>query len=128
MGLDLTAQEIEEIWVEAEQQCPPVTSIERLETIYSVPTLLGSGYRRQIDLYPGLELCIFNETYCDLIAQVTENEHLVQFNFKVAVSHIYLFQPELYGISACSDASANCCLSSDQQLELLSIGKGRNIS
>lgn len=86
MGLDLTVQEVEEIWIEAEQQCPPVTSTDRLETIYSVPTLLGSGYRREIDLYPGLDLCIFNETYCDLITQGPENEHLVQF--KVHLSGI----------------------------------------
>lgn len=86
MGLDLTAQEIKEIWVEAEQQCSPVTSIDGLETIYSVPTLLGSGYRREIELYPGLELCIFNENYRDLTVQGTEDEHPVQF--KVHLSGI----------------------------------------
>ncbi|XPM52408.1 MAG: hypothetical protein EDM05_028955 [Leptolyngbya sp. IPPAS B-1204] len=33
MSLDLTAQEVDDIWMEAEQHCPPATSIDRLETI-----------------------------------------------------------------------------------------------
>ena len=72
--------------MEAEQQCPPVTSIDRLETIYSVPTLVGSGYSRDIKLYPSLELCIFHETYRDLTIKVPENRHLVQF--KVLLSGV----------------------------------------
>ena len=79
MSLDLTAQEVDEIWMEAEQQCPPVTSIDRLETIRSVPTSLGSGYLRKIELSPDLELCIYNETYNDLTLRVPEHQHLVQF-------------------------------------------------
>lgn len=80
MSFDLTAQEFDEICMEAEQQCPPVTSIDRLETISSVPPLLGSGYHRQMELFPGLELSIFNETYPDgLTYRGVENRHLVQF-------------------------------------------------
>lgn len=79
MSFDLTAQAEAEIWAEAERQRPPVTSIDRLETLYSVPPLLGSGYHREIELYPGLDLCIFRETYCDLTIQALENRHLVQF-------------------------------------------------
>jgi AraC-like DNA-binding protein len=79
MSLDLTAQEVDEIWMEAEQQCPPVTSIDRLETICSVPSRLGSGYRCEMELYPGLELTIFNETLNDLTFRGEENRHLVQF-------------------------------------------------
>jgi AraC-like DNA-binding protein len=79
MSLDLTAQEFNEIWMEAEQQCPPVTSIDRRETICSVPSRLGSGYRREMELYPGLELTIFNETLNNLTFRGVENRHLVQF-------------------------------------------------
>lgn len=79
MSLDLTEQEVDEIWMEAEQHCLPVTSIDRLETICTVPTLLGSGYRRKIELYPGLELLIFNETFNNLTFHGVENRHLVQF-------------------------------------------------
>ncbi|AFY89078.1 MAG: HTH-type transcriptional activator RhaR [Chroococcidiopsis cubana SAG 39.79] len=86
MSLELTEQEVEKICMEAEQQCPPVTSIDRLETIYSVPTLVGSGYSRDIKLYPSLELCIFHETYRDLTIKVPENRHLVQF--KVLLSGV----------------------------------------
>jgi AraC-like DNA-binding protein len=80
MSLDLTAQEADEIWMEAAQYCPPVTSIDRLETIRTVPSQLGSGYSRDIELCPGLELYIFNETYHhDLTFRGVENRHPVQF-------------------------------------------------
>ncbi len=80
MGFDLTAQEVDEIWMEAEQHCPPATSIDRLETIRTVPSRLGTGYKRDIELCPGLELSIFNETYHeDLTFRGLEHSHLVQF-------------------------------------------------
>lgn len=79
MGLELTTQEISSIWQEAEQQCPPATSIDRLETLYTVPAPLGSGHCRAIELFPGLELCIINKTSPDLTRQVPENDHPVQF-------------------------------------------------
>lgn len=80
MSLDPTAQEISELWMEAEQHCPPATSIDRLETIHSMPSALGHGYFREIELYPGLELRIFNETYNhNLNLRLEENQHLVQF-------------------------------------------------
>jgi AraC-like DNA-binding protein len=79
MSLDLTAQEVDEIWMEAEEQCPPATSIDRLETIYTVPSLLGNGYVRQIELSPDLNLCIYNETYDDLTIWEPDHQHLVQF-------------------------------------------------
>lgn len=80
MSLDLTAQEVDAIWTEAEQQCPPKISLDRLETIYTVPPLLGYGYHREMELHPGLELCIFNEAYNDLTWRSPESQHLVQFN------------------------------------------------
>jgi AraC-like DNA-binding protein len=80
MSLDLTAQEVDEIWLEAEQHCPPVTSIDRLETIRAVPSQLGNGYYRDIELCPGLELSIFHETYPrGFTYRGVEHPHLVQF-------------------------------------------------
>lgn len=65
MSLDLTVQDVDEIWMEAEQHCSPVTSIDRLETIRTVPSQLGCDYIREIELCPGLELAIFHETYAE---------------------------------------------------------------
>ena len=80
MSLDLTIQEADEIYAEAEQHCPPVTSIDQVETIYTVPSKLGSGYEREIELYPGLELLIIDILPHDLTLRCQENEHLVQFS------------------------------------------------
>jgi AraC-like DNA-binding protein len=80
MGLDLTAQEVHAIWDEAEQCHPPSPSIDCMETIHTMPSELGSGYRREIELCPGLELATFSETYHeDLTFRGVEHQHLVQF-------------------------------------------------
>jgi len=80
MSLDLTAQEVDEIWMEAEQLCPPATSIDRLETIRTIPSQLGYGYYRDMELCPGLELSIFHETYPKgFTCRGEEHPHLVQF-------------------------------------------------
>ena len=80
MSLDLTAQEVDAICMEAEHHSPPVKSIDGLETIYTVPSQLGYGYHRKIELCHGLELEIFHETYHDdLVYWEVENHHLVQF-------------------------------------------------
>lgn len=80
MGLDLTTQEVDAIWLEAKQHCPPATSIDRLETIRTVPSQLGHGYHREMELCPGLELAIFHETYPQgLTFRGSENRHPVQF-------------------------------------------------
>ncbi|NDJ20021.1 AraC family transcriptional regulator, partial [Myxacorys almedinensis] len=79
MTLELTAQAEAELWRETEQQYPPVTSLDRVETIYTVPPLMGSGMRRDSELYPGLELSIYHQTLHDVRAQVLQNPHPVQF-------------------------------------------------
>ncbi|PSN12601.1 hypothetical protein C7293_19420 [filamentous cyanobacterium CCT1] len=80
MSLNLTAQETDAIWIEAEQRCPPATSIDRLETISTIPSRLGNGYNRDMELCPGLELSIFHETYHeDLRFRGVEHPHMVQF-------------------------------------------------
>jgi AraC-like DNA-binding protein len=79
MSLDLTEQEEAAIWQAAEQHCAPVTSIDRLETIRALPTPIGSGYEREIELLPGFDLCIFHRTYHDVTIRGEENLHPVQF-------------------------------------------------
>lgn len=80
MGLNLTTQEVAAIWLAAEQQCQPATSIDRLENIHTMPAELGHGYHRDMELCPGLELSIFHETYReDFTYQGKEHPHLVQF-------------------------------------------------
>ncbi|WP_051038425.1 hypothetical protein [Gloeocapsa sp. PCC 7428] len=84
MSLELTEQAEAEIWAEAEQHCPPANSSDRLETIYTVPPLLGPAYYHIIELYPGLELFIFNKTYRDLTVCGLEKDHLVQFKVQLS--------------------------------------------
>ena len=79
MSLDLTIQEAEEIYAEAEQYCPPVTSIDHVETICTVPPKLGSGYERAIELCPGFYLSIVDTVPNDLTLRIPENNHSVQF-------------------------------------------------
>ena len=80
MSLDLTAKELDAIWADAGQQSPPAMSTDGLETICTLPSQLGYGYLRQIELCPGLELTIFHETYPEgFIYRGVENPHLVQF-------------------------------------------------
>jgi AraC-like DNA-binding protein len=79
MSLELTAQAEEELWLETQHQCPPATSLDRVETIYTVPSALGYGTQRVTELYPGMELVIYNQTLDDVTVKVAENQHPVQF-------------------------------------------------
>lgn len=65
MSLDLTIRDVDELWMEARQHCPSATLIDHLETIRTVPSQLGSGYSREMELCPGLELAIFHTTYAE---------------------------------------------------------------
>ena len=80
MSLDLTTHDIEAIYAEAEQHCPPVISADRVETIYTGHPQLGSGHVREIELCAGLGLHIFDVTPRNLTLQCPENEHLIQFS------------------------------------------------
>ncbi|MEM1255628.1 MAG: AraC family transcriptional regulator [Cyanobacteria bacterium P01_H01_bin.21] len=80
MSLDLTAQAVDDICAEAERSGAVTMSTDGLETICTIPSPLGYGYRREIELCSGLELAIFHETYFDdLIYREIENHHPVQF-------------------------------------------------
>ncbi len=77
--VDLTTQEVNAIWQAAEQQCPPAISIDRLEAIHTVPSPLGCGHHREMELCPGLDLCIIDQTARAMTEHVPENQHPVQF-------------------------------------------------
>ena len=79
MSLDLTVHDIGAIVTEAQQNYPPVTSSDQVETIYTQPPTLGSGYTREIEVYPGLDFCIVDRVQHDLTVHVPENQHSVQF-------------------------------------------------
>ncbi|MEM6436525.1 MAG: AraC family transcriptional regulator [Cyanobacteria bacterium P01_D01_bin.115] len=79
MGLDLTWQESNELWVEAVQQSPTITSTDGLDTIQALPPRIGSGYGRITELQPEMELNIFSGTFHDLTLRMPENEHPLQF-------------------------------------------------
>ncbi|MEO1446000.1 MAG: AraC family transcriptional regulator [Cyanobacteria bacterium J06635_11] len=78
MSLDLTLQDLDAL-ENAERQAAPVASPDAEETIYTVPSQVGSGYHREIELQPGMELRIFNYTYRDVALRISENQHPVQF-------------------------------------------------
>ena len=79
MSLDLTVQEIDDMWEEAGKNGASTTSIDGLETIHTMPSQLGYGYCRQVELCSGLELAILHETYSDdLLCREIENHHPVQ--------------------------------------------------
>jgi uncharacterized damage-inducible protein DinB len=66
MGLNLTWQAEAEIFAEAEEYCPPVVSSDRLETVYTMPSLLGQGRSREMELALGFTLSIFHQTHHEL--------------------------------------------------------------
>ena len=53
MSLYLTAQEDAEIWAEAQQHCPPVTSSDSLETVAMLIKIIGL-------VRVGVRPCVFN--------------------------------------------------------------------
>ncbi|MEM6432439.1 MAG: AraC family transcriptional regulator [Cyanobacteria bacterium P01_D01_bin.115] len=79
ISLELTTHEIDAIYVEAEQHCPPIMSSDRVETLYTQPPALGRGHTREIQLCAGLELRIVDVVQHGVIERVPENEHPVQF-------------------------------------------------
>lgn len=80
MSLALTAPEVDALHEETEQHRPPTISSDGLEAVYSLPSLLGHGYSREIELCPGLDLEIFHHTLSDeFVYRGIESPHLVQF-------------------------------------------------
>lgn len=117
MSLDLTAQEADNIYAEAEQHWPPTLSSDGLESIYAMPSQMGCGYRREIELCSGLELAIFHETYPNgFIYRGVENPHPIQFMVHlsgVVDSGSFLYQDSTHsyiGGSGIQPAVTNCYL------------------
>ncbi len=80
MSFALTAIEVDALHEETEQHRPPAISADGLEAVYSLPSLLGHGYSREVKLCPGLDLEIFHYTLSDdFVYRGVENPHPVQF-------------------------------------------------
>ncbi|MEM9219566.1 MAG: hypothetical protein AAGD25_35205 [Cyanobacteria bacterium P01_F01_bin.150] len=77
--LNLTAQEKYDIWAEALSDRPPIYAPDGSEMHFTLPTPLGVGNHRAIEVAPGMVLNVFEATYRDLCLRVPENEHPVQF-------------------------------------------------
>lgn len=79
MALRLSAQNKADIWAESNVICPPQFSEDGTELKFTMPEKLGAGYHRKIKLCPGMELNIFHKTYRDIVVDMPENHHPVQF-------------------------------------------------
>ncbi|MGJ5632817.1 helix-turn-helix transcriptional regulator [Nostoc sp. CALU 1950] len=59
-----------------------------LDLIYNYPKLLGKGYWREIQLRPGLDLCIGDLRLCDrTIFECPETEHSLHYHFHFTGGH-----------------------------------------
>jgi len=54
--------------------------LDEFELLYEVPSCIGQGYTRQLELHPGVELEIWNyEYHDDLTIKAPVHDHWVQF-------------------------------------------------
>lgn len=54
--------------------------LDEFELLYEVPSCIGQGYTRQLELHPGVELEIWNYEYHDnLTIKAPVHDYLVQF-------------------------------------------------
>ncbi len=123
MFLELSASEFDTIQADANQHYPPVISSDGLETIHRLPSQIGDGYSRVIELCPGLELAIFHESYPNgLLYREVENLHPVQFMVHlsgVVDSGSFLYQDptqSYIGGSGIQQAVTNFCPANQLQM------------
>ncbi|AFZ29235.1 transcriptional regulator, AraC family [Gloeocapsa sp. PCC 7428] len=56
-----------------------LVSDNRFKT-YKIPECLGEGYFQEIELFPGLELAIYDNEYCDdVVVKIPVRDHPIQF-------------------------------------------------
>ena len=80
MSLKLNPQEHQTLWDAAKQEQPSVISADELATTLPMPASLGCGGNQEIELQPGVELCLFDRTYHHkTTVSIHESPHLVQF-------------------------------------------------
>ncbi|MDV2998173.1 MAG: HTH-type transcriptional activator RhaR [Chroococcidiopsis sp. SAG 2025] len=81
MTISLTSREEEELWDEAAQNSLQPASIEPFELYVEMPSFLGSGYDRYIELHPQLELTIIDHEYRDdYVENRPASNHPLQFS------------------------------------------------
>jgi len=73
-------EEESQLWAEAKCNSLPTTEPELVEYLCKIPKQLGTGYVRQIELYPELELEILDYEYRDdVLCKIPEWDHPLQF-------------------------------------------------
>ncbi|BDA71234.1 transcriptional regulator [Calothrix sp. PCC 7716] len=80
MSITLTLKEDEELWDEAAQSSMYKSALLPFEFCCEVPKQLGRGYRQEIEVYPELCLSIEDCEYNDVLIQVPEWNHPLQFS------------------------------------------------
>jgi len=83
MTIALTMQENLELWAEAEMNS--LSNPEPDESICQFPRQRGTGYRREIEVYPDLWLTIMDVKYRDddILLKFPESNHPLQFGISV---------------------------------------------
>ncbi|MDM9379795.1 AraC family transcriptional regulator [Chlorogloeopsis sp. ULAP01] len=80
MTITLTPHEDEELWDEAAQNSLQPSFIEPFESYSEMPSFLGSGYRKEIELHPELWLTIIDcELRDDYVLKRPSSNHPLQF-------------------------------------------------
>jgi AraC-like DNA-binding protein len=80
MTITLTLAEEEELWEEAKQNSVRKSALPSFESWCEVPKQLGKGYGQYIEVYPEVWLKIEESEYDDVIIQVPEWQHPLQFS------------------------------------------------
>jgi AraC-like DNA-binding protein len=84
MALTFSLSDWDELWQNAPQTYCADLVLDDFETLCLIPTGLGRGYTRSMELCPGLSLELFDQTYHqDWLVRHPVHDHLVQ-------CHIYL--------------------------------------
>jgi AraC-like DNA-binding protein len=80
MTITLTLKEEEELWDEAEQSSVCKSTLSSFGYYHEVPKQLGKGYKQEIEVYPELWLSIDEYEYDDVLIEVSEWHHPLQFS------------------------------------------------
>lgn len=81
MTIVLTAREDEELWDEAAQNSLQTSSIESFEAYSEMPSFLGKGYNKYVELHPELWLTISDHEFRDdYILNFPTSDHPLQFS------------------------------------------------
>jgi hypothetical protein len=91
MTIALTLREEDELWDEAAQNTLQPAFIEPFEFYVQMPSYLGSGYDKQIELHPELYLRIFEYNFRDdFVIKYPTASHPLQFGVCLPEEHTFI--------------------------------------